>query len=528
MIRLNLRLNRTMIIWWCLGLWTFLAVTPPAYLEYYPTPADRGPLVEGMRDNLGTKAMYGIFPPPGTIGQFTTWEIGAWTSVLAAVMAVLLITTLHRGAELRGELELMQSTGLPRSRILRAALVTSFLIALLVGAGTTLILLALHLLVTDEISIEGSLAFGAMTMLTMIGFTALTSILQSLWGRGVNLTRLGLISIAVAFLLRMFADTSETRFAEVLNWVSPLGWRMLIQPFTDDDWSVIAILAVTCAVATGLALVLDMRREFNDALIPARQTRRSQPRSIRGLISLDLLAHRGAIIAWSLTCGVIIAAILPLVDSLIPLIEQDDSTLKVIQELLPAGELQTEFIVYVFQMVAILVAVAVTQPLVGYIADERSKLIDAVRAVGVRRYAPLWGAAITSFVTAASCAALATLGGLLALQLQDGEVEDGVAIVTMAGVSIILQTFIFIGSATVLAGWAPRFIQFAWLPVVAAATVTTLGLILGLSEAEIDLSPLSHTLTPSGEKLGTLGLFVGLGAVGVLAGLLGAQKREIR
>src|SRR5699024_9222834 len=118
----------------------------------------------------------------------------------AAVMGVLLITAMHRGAELRGEAELLQSAGVPRSRILSAALVTSILIAVMVGVGSTLILLALRYVSTDEITIEGSVTYGMMTTLTMIGFIALTSILQSLWGRNTNLARLGLLSIAVAFL----------------------------------------------------------------------------------------------------------------------------------------------------------------------------------------------------------------------------------------------------------------------------------------------------------------------------------------
>ena len=528
MIRLNFRLNRTMIIWWSLGLWTFLAATPPAYLQYYPTLADRGPLVDGMRDNMGTRAMYGFFPPPGTIGQFTTWETGAWTCVLAAVMGVLLITAMHRGAELRGEAELFQSAGVPRSRILSAALVTSILIAVMVGVGSTLILLALRYVSTDEITIEGSVTYGMMTTLTMVGFIALTSILQSLWGRNTNLARLGLLSIAVAFLLRMFADTYDSALTDAVNWISPLGWRTVIMPFTDDDWVAIGLLTVACAALLTVALLLDRIREFNSALIPARSAGRSRPRRIGGLIGLNLLTSRGATIAWSLTCGIIIVSILPLVDSLIPLIEQEDSTLVVIQQLLPEGELQTEFIIYVFQMVAVLVAVAVTQPLVGYISDEKTKLIDAVRAVGVPRYAPLLGAVVTASVNAISCAALATVGGLIALRIQSGEVEDGDAVVLTAGFSMVLQTFIFVGIATLLAGWAPRLIQLAWVPVVAAASITTLGLILGLSETQIDLSPLSHTLTVTGENMETLRVFAWLGLIGVFAGLIGAWKREIR
>src|SRR5699024_4804104 len=160
-------------------------------------------LVDGMRDNMGTRAMYGIFPKPGTIGQFTTWETGAWMMVLAAAMAVLLITAMHRGAEAKGEAELIQSAGLPRSKIILAALVASHLVARMVGVVSILILIALHYLSTDEISLEGAVTYGLMTTVIMSAFIGLASILQALWGNPINLARLGLLAVAVSFLVRM-------------------------------------------------------------------------------------------------------------------------------------------------------------------------------------------------------------------------------------------------------------------------------------------------------------------------------------
>ena len=528
LIRLNLRLARMTILWWCLGLWLFVAAMPPAYLQYYPTLAGREPLVAGMRDNMGTKAMYGVFPPPGTIGQFTAWEIGAWACILSSVMAVLIFTTMYRGAELRGESELIQSLGLPRSTIFRAALFASTLVAILVGAGLALILLALHYLSTEEISIDGAFTFGALISLTMIGCIGLTSILQSLIGGSTNLNRLGLLIIAASFLIRVFADSHDSGLSGILNWISPLGWRAHIMPFTDDDWGAVGWAALICVGLFILAVVLDSYRSVHSALIPAREGRGRGARKIRGLVSLNLLTHRGMIIAWALTCGVIIACILPLIDSMIPLLEEDDATLNIIQDLLPMKDIQSEFIIYVFQMVAVLVAVAVTQPLVSYIGQERSRLIDTIRATGISRHRPLAGAVTTAVLTGFACAILSILGGLLALQIQDGEVAEGEKLILTAGLSLILQALAFIGIATLLAGWAPRLIQLSWLPVVLAGTVSILGPLLTLTPEQVDLSPLSHTLTPSGGDIGALAIFSALGLTSVIIGLIGAREREIR
>lgn len=191
-------------------------------------------------------------------------------------------------------------------------------------------------------------------------------------------------------------------------------------------------------------------------------------------------------------------------------------------------DIQSEFIIYVFQMVAVLVAVAVTQPLVSYIGQERSRLIDTIRATGISRHRPLAGAVTTAVLTGFACAILSILGGLLALQIQDGEVAEGKKLILTAGLSLILQALAFIGIATLLAGWAPRLIQLSWLPVVLAGTVSILGPLLTLTPEQVDLSPLSHTLTPSGGDIGALAIFSALGLTSVIIGLIGAREREIR
>src|SRR5699024_6331821 len=143
--------------------------------------------------------------------------------------------------------------------------------------------------------------------------------------------------------------------------------------------------------------------------------------------------------------------------------------------LMPAEDLQSEFIVYIFQMVAVMVSVAVVQPLVTYVGQERIRLVDAMRAVGTPRWAPLWGAVATALLTGVACPVLAIRGGFIALRLQDGEVVDGHALVLASGGSMFLQTIIFTGIVTALAGWFPRAIHLAWLPVVTAGVVSILG-----------------------------------------------------
>src|SRR5699024_1194338 len=143
-------------------------------------------------------------------------------------------------------------------------------------------------------------------------------------------------------------DAYDAVSATVFNWISPLGWRAQIIPFTDDDWPALAIAAGIAVALTLIALALDTRRRFNASLIPQRASRERAPRRIRRLPSLRPLTHRAAVVAWSVTTGVFILSMLPLLDSLITLIEQNASTLNVLQQWMPAEALQSEFIVYIF------------------------------------------------------------------------------------------------------------------------------------------------------------------------------------
>ena len=110
MIALNLRLRRSFIIIWCLALWAFLAVFPPAYENYYPTAGDREAFVLGMQRNAGMTAMWGPVESPATLGQIVMWEAGSMMIILGSVMAVLLIVgleivsrLLYVAFQLRGE-----------------------------------------------------------------------------------------------------------------------------------------------------------------------------------------------------------------------------------------------------------------------------------------------------------------------------------------------------------------------------------------------------------------------------------------
>ena len=88
-LRLTVRRCRFQVLAWVLPLWG-LVMAVPSYVSVYPTIQLRGALVEGMRNNPGTRLLYGRLPLPGTIGQLAQWEIGSYLLVCTGLMTVLL------------------------------------------------------------------------------------------------------------------------------------------------------------------------------------------------------------------------------------------------------------------------------------------------------------------------------------------------------------------------------------------------------------------------------------------------------
>lgn len=521
MIRLNLRLMRVLIICWLLGIWAMLAITPSSYLSYYPELTDRTQMIAEVQHNLGTQAMYGVLHFPGNIGQLTNWKTGAWLAILSAVMSVLMLSSLHRAAEFKGTGEFIQSTGHRRSTVLKAALLSGGVVALINGMVSALILIVLRFLLTPELTIAGSISYGMSITLTMLGVMTLASIAQSLWGNSHNLNRLGLLVIAVAFLVRVFADTSTQSWAHYLNWVSPLGWRSVIDSFGSENWASIIVFTLACIGLSGIALWLNSACEFNSHLIHLPRTLQLRQHQIRGLLSLNLLLHRGSIITWSLVVGLMLLTFLPLIDSLIPLLQEDEATRQALQSFIPLDDLQQAFITYAFQLCAVLVTIACIAPIVNYITEEHRGTVDLIRSAGTARYAPLEGAVVISFATLACCTIFAIAGGLVALQIQTSTVEQGSTLILVASLKLFLQVVVFIGIAVLIAGVAPHLIHFSWLPIVAATVFSVFGQVLGLSQQTVELSPFSQT------DLSILLAFAGFGVIAVGAGLWGSSLREI-
>lgn len=205
LILFNFHLKRGFLAAWLIPLWTLTAVFPLAYYDYYPTLVERQEIVKAMSTNVGTIALYGRIDPPGYVGQMTSWEMGLWLPLLGSVMSVLLILSLHRRAEDEGTMDLLRSTGVHPGTSTVAATVTTIAAATTLSVGITGILLA-EQLVIDELTTSGAVAFGCTVAVAVEGSGVLAQLVVLLFAPATAVTVVGLVSVAVGFLIRAYAD----------------------------------------------------------------------------------------------------------------------------------------------------------------------------------------------------------------------------------------------------------------------------------------------------------------------------------
>lgn len=523
MIRLNLRINRAFIAIWCLSLWAFLAIFPPAYESYYPTRESRESFLAGMQQNAGMIAMWGPLEPPATLGQIVVWEAGSFALLLGSVMTVLLIVNLHRRSEHRGLTELQLSTGVARRSPATTAMATVALASFLVGAGAALVLWFSGFYVED-MPARGAISFGATLALTMIGSALLAQLVLLFVGNPAAVTRVALLTIAVSFIVRAIADNEEIGG---LNWISPLGWKTITAPYVDDDFASVAWLTVLCLTAAGAVLVGEHYREYGQALVALPRFRRGRTRNIYNILHLSTVLNRGTVLTWAVVIAVLAAFFIALTGSLSDWMETEDNIGRVFEDLFSGDDLKTEFLAYVTKLCGMLVAIAGVQTIVSYRSGEQNRLVDLIRSTGVRRWTPLGAATTVAYIAIGIATAGLLLGGMFGLWTQESTTNTDFENLVPAAWSQLAPAILLTGLAVALVGMRPGLIQAAWAPIIASAILTLFGPILQAPQWLIDLSPFEYVNLAAGEHWPLHAGMAGTGLLLTALGLWRTKQREI-
>ncbi|MFC7530100.1 hypothetical protein [Actinoplanes sp. GCM10030250] len=521
-IRLLAHRHRLMIAAWLVLLLGLIGGTVWAYRDTYATAQQQATAVRLARADTATTLLYGELPLPGTPAQMFTWEVGGIVTILAAVFAVLLTVALTRATEDDGTLELIRSCGVSRHHPLEAAAaVLTAVAALLAGAGTVALgMWAGHV---DGVTLSGAVAFNVTIALSFLLVAAVTAVLSQAASSAPAARLYGLTAFAFAFAVRAVADVQNLPAG---NWLSPLGLRATVRPFTAERWWTLPLFAIVVASLWYLARSLSDRREYRSGLITLSGNR-DHRLTAHSVVGLRLRLTRRSTRIWA-AAATAIGLMFTAMGSGVVEQSRDGDMGGFLGSQMGTADPVAAYCAYTATLLGILVSAYAVLQVLDYRHQESAGRIGLQLATGVHRSGPLLAHAVAAVVgTAAMLAAAATATALLAP-------------VTIGGSHAAMRMFTFVtgqwpatavlaGAAALLAGWFPRLIGLVWLPFTAGGVLALLGPLLDVPRNIRDLGPFQQVpdfFSDRPDWFGLLMLLI-LAVAATSVGLAGANRRDV-
>ncbi|WP_433221516.1 hypothetical protein ACQP00_20865 [Dactylosporangium sp. CS-047395] len=523
LLRLLARRHRLMLSAWLLLLIGMTAGTVSAYQSTYQTVQQRQVATALAQHNAATTLMYGNLASPGTPALLFTWEIGAFGTILAAIMAVIVTVAVTRTTEDDGTLELLRSCGIDPRTPLHAALQLLSIIAGLLAAGCTVAVGAAtgHV---DSVTWLGAAMFGGVIGLTFLLFAAQTLVAAQILPSGTSARVLGFAAVGAAFGTRALADTQHIGW---LNWCTPLGLRATTRPFLQDRWWALVVNLGAVVVLAGIAQVLAGRREYRAGLLRRRGSHDARLH-VRSTIGFLTRLQRRSVLTWIIaTAG--IGTLFSAMGSGVVQQSQDNDLGGFLAAQLGTGDPVAGYFAYTGTTVGLVVSAFAILSVSRSRHDEQTGLTDHILAVGVRRWMPLLGQlAVTA---AASLVILTVTGACSALVAPTVIASPHVA--ARAFTYIVGQwpaTMVLAGCAALLAGRWPRWTGAAWLPLIAGGGLALLGDLLSVPARIRDAGMFQHVPDIAGPHPHPYSQLVLLaaGAAAAVLGVTGTTRRDVQ
>jgi ABC-2 type transport system permease protein len=483
LLRLILRRDRVRLPLWLVGLGGSIVASALAVPPLYDTPEK----VAGYARTVGTSPvsylMSGRQVGLDTLGGIVANEISQVAQLGVCLMVVFLVVRHTRAEEESGRAELLRSTVLGRHAATLAGLVYGILAAVLLGAITSISMLA------ADLPVGGSLTYGVGLALLGVAYTAITLVAVQVSTSARGALGLAGAAVAVGYLVRGLGAMQDN----ALVWLSPFGWAQGMNAFGDERWWPALLLLVFTALLLALAVRLMAHRDFGGGLLA---TRPGPPRASRLLdtpFGLATRLQRGLLIGWAVglfLLGVLYGAVIPTVPDLI---ESNPEMADVVGASGQAAEdaLIDAFLGYIYLFMALIACGFIVASVLRLGTEEEVGRAEVVLATPVSRTS--WMAATTALALIAAVKLTILMGLGLAVGYGLGSGEWDQVLTQVVGQLAYLPGTLVVGAlAAALFGLLPRGTGIAWTAVALIALQVVLGQLLQLPDAVQAISPFWH------------------------------------
>jgi ABC-2 type transport system permease protein len=519
LLRLILRRDRVRLPLWLVGLGGSIVASALAVPPLYDTPEK----VAGYARTVGTSPvsylMSGRQVGLDTLGGIVANEISQVAQLGVCLMVVFLVVRHTRAEEESGRAELLRSTVLGRHAATLAGLVYGILAAVLLGAITSISMLA------ADLPVGGSLTYGVGLALLGVAYTAITLVAVQVSTSARGALGLAGAAVAVGYLVRGLGAMQDN----ALVWLSPFGWAQGMNAFGDERWWPALLLLVFTALLLALAVRLMAHRDFGGGLLA---TRPGPPRASWLLdtpFGLATRLQRGLLIGWAVglfLLGVLYGAVIPTVPDLI---ESNPEMADVVGASGQAAEdaLIDAFLGYIYLFMALIACGFIVASVLRLGTEEEVGRAEVVLATPVSRTS--WMAATTALALIAAVKLTILMGLGLAVGYGLGSGEWDQVLTQVVGQLAYLPGTLVVGAlAAALFGLLPRGTGIAWTAVALIALQVVLGQLLQLPDAVQAISPFWHLAAvpvDDFEVVPYVSLLL-ISAALVAAGLWGYRRRD--
>lgn len=494
-------------------------IQPVTYRHTYPTRLDRLGFARSFGDNKAIRLFYGVPHDLLSTGGYTAWRAGGTLVIFAAVYGMLGAVRALRAEEEAGRSEIVLSGILGRRSVFCCAMAA-------VAAGTLLLSVAAFAGLLLGGLPAGNSAYLVLAIICPAPvFAGIGAVASQLAPTRRGALELGLGALALAFLLRVVADTASA--AGWLRWLTPLGWAEELRPFASVRPLVLLAPIAATSLLLALALRIDERRDIGTGVLAARDEREPRLGLLGSPTAFALRSERGTLLVWAASIGTF-AFILGVISESISAAGISSSLRRALAKfgtsvLTPQGYLGFSFIFFVLALS--LFAVAQVGAARHEEADEQ---LETLLAQPVSRSQWLSGRLALAGLSAA---VLALVAGVLAWA---GAASAGVGIslprMLEAAGNLLPVPLLFLGLAALLYALTPRASAGISYGLVAVAFLWELfGALLGAPRWLVDLSPFEHVASVPAQAFrpGSALVMVAIGAAAGVGALVAFRRRDL-
>ena len=469
-----LRSKRTFILYWCIPLALLLSAVPGSIKASYPDQAQLNAVIEQMTTSMGTTVFYGIPTVGMGYSGWIVWETLPWLLILGSVMMIMLAASIGRGAEENGQLEILASTGISTRHLRLLAISVVLITAIFFGLICTLVLVLQRLWVAG-FTITGAVLSGLVITVVLSSLGFITLLGGEVFGTARQARSTGLAFLAVFFILRAIADIYKISW---LRWVTPLGWRDLIAPYTKNEfWPLLLMVLVLAVLALPIAL---LTRDFDDQLLHVAD---HNPRA-HGFGPLGLLwnLQRSPILWWLIAIIVFGIGFFSMTGEMSSVFEEASETVRIMISYTGMETFGETYAEYVGQFLGILAGCAAIRTTISLASFERHGYLDIHLSTGAHRLKLL--AATVGFSLVSLLVTVIATGFLGAwAAVSSDNVENTIhGHVVWSLVDLIPGCVALIGFAVLFLGVHSKTANFAWLPIIFSGFITFFGELLRLPD----------------------------------------------